>query len=157
MLKNTISIVCLATVLTACAGDKSVKVVSLQKKDKDLSCSEVQLEINEAEFYRNTAENNKNPDLKSLLMPIGYISTYVNAGEASEAAEARVKYLNRIYDILDCDNPNSAGHARPVSSGYQRYGAVVQPQYAPVHSSQDYYHQSPVRGSQRNGGDDWYY
>lgn len=102
-------------ILTACAGDKSVKVTSLQKKDKSLSCSEVMLEINESEFYRKTAEKNKNPKAKSILMPLGYISTYVDAEEAVEAADSRITYLNRIYDILDCDNQNSRQPARQAS------------------------------------------
>ncbi len=151
MVKNIISFIFVLTFLSACSGDKSVKVVSLQKKDKSLSCNEVQLEINEAEFYRNTAENNKSPGIKSLLMPIGYISTYVNADEAAGAAEARVKYLNRIYDILDCDNPNSVGNARPVTEFRQLGRATIKPQYAPVMSNQEaYYNSQPV-------DDDWYY
>src|SRR5690606_11424778 len=93
--------------LTACSGQESPKVASLQKKDKSLTCSEVQLEINEAEFYRKTAENNKNPNVKSLLMPLGYISTYVSADDASNAADARIDYLNRIYDILKCDDADA--------------------------------------------------
>ncbi len=93
-----------AVLLSACAGQKSTKVVSLQKKDKSLSCKEVMLEVNEAEFYRRTAEKNKGPQLKSLLMPLGYISTYVSAEDAIGASDARIEYLNRIYEILDCDN-----------------------------------------------------
>src|SRR5690348_14591430 len=76
--------------LCACAGKDSVKVSPLQKKDKTMSCSEVMLEINEAEFYRKTAEHNKNPDVKTLLMPLGYISTYMNAKDATDAADARI-------------------------------------------------------------------
>lgn len=93
-----------AVLLSACAGQKSARVASLQKKDKSLSCKEVMLEVNEAEFYRRTAEKNKGPQLKSLLMPLGYISTYVSAQDAIGASDARIEYLNRIYEILDCDN-----------------------------------------------------
>lgn len=53
--------------LSACDGDKSPKVQALQKKDKNLSCSEVMLEMNEAEFFRKTAEKNKGPKIKSYL------------------------------------------------------------------------------------------
>ena len=75
---------CLVVVLSvsACAGDRSTKVSVMQKKDKNLSCREIQLEQNEVEFYRKTAQKNKNPKLKNLLMPLGYISTYVDAEDA---------------------------------------------------------------------------
>jgi len=147
MLKNILLTVVFASLITSCSGDKSVKVTSLQKKDKNLSCNEIQLEINEAEFYRRTAEKNKDPDIKSLLMPLGYISTYVDAGEAVNAAEARINYLNRIYDILDCDNPAARGQmtskqAFIPNSGYNPR-AYYQPQslnratqYAPVENNQ---------------------
>ena len=64
-----------ATVMTACTSQRSDKVASLQKKDKFLSCHEVQLEMNEAEFYRSTAEKNKGPSVRNVMMPLGYIST----------------------------------------------------------------------------------
>lgn len=120
--------VCLAT---ACSGQSSHKVASLQKKDKTLSCKEVMLEINEAEFYRRTAEKNKAPGVKSLIMPVGYISTYMNAEEAVDSANARVEYLNRIYEILDCDNPQAQ---RIIQSQFQQQQILPQPApsvYAP--------------------------
>jgi len=146
MLKNILLVIALGSLLTSCSGDKSVKVTSLQKKDKNLSCNEIQLEINEAEFYRRTAEKNKDPDIKSLLMPLGYISTYVDAGEAVNAAEARINYLNRIYDILDCDNPVARGISKQAFTprgGYTPRNYQQQPQginrsaqYAPVENNQ---------------------
>ena len=98
--------------LSACTGSKSDKVTSLQKRDKLLSCKEVQLEINEAEFYRQTAEKNKGPNVRNIMMPLGYVSTYMSAEEAIDASDARVDYLNRIYAIMDCDNPKSEGNLR---------------------------------------------
>lgn len=89
--------------LVACAGKDSEKVAAMQKKDKNLTCREVLLEQNEAEFYKSTAQKNKSPDVKSVLMPLGYISTYMNAEEAVGAANARVDYLARIYEIMGCD------------------------------------------------------
>jgi hypothetical protein len=97
--------------LSACSGEEAVKVESLQKKDKNLSCAEVQLEINEAEFYKRTAEKKKQPGVTSLLMPLGYISTYMNAADAASAADARIDYLNRIFTILQCDKQAEAGIA----------------------------------------------
>ncbi len=103
MFNKIATIMIAAAFLTACAGEQSKKVSSLQKRDKTLTCAEVQLEINEAEYYRSAAEKNKAPDIKSLIMPVGYISTYMNAQDAVKAANERVDYLNRIYDIRKCD------------------------------------------------------
>ncbi len=181
MLKNLTIALTAGLFLTACAGDKSVKVASLQKKDKNLSCSEVMLEINEADFYRKTAERNKGPKVKSLLMPLGYISTYVNAEEAIGAAAARVDYLNRIYEILDCDNLNTANTAPPAPrkvsapeqqapSQRQYQQRYVEPQYqggyqgntgyapntAPAYYAPRQVPQNRSASSERLG-DDWYW
>ena len=102
-MKNIVLISALALSLVACAGKESEKVATMQKKDKNLTCREVLLEQNEAEFYKSTAEKNKDPDMKTVLMPLGYISTYMNANEAVGAANARVEYLARIYEIMGCD------------------------------------------------------
>jgi hypothetical protein len=146
--KKVLPAVVLGLTLSACSGDDSPKVASLQKKDKSLSCSEVQLEINEAEFYRKTAETNKSPKVKSLLMPLGYISTYVNAEEASDAASARIEYLNRIYDILKCDDPSvqaRVANNHPYGESYESGGggayAPNQARFAPM-SGEPYYRQS---------------
>lgn len=106
--KKIIAIVSGLLLVTACEGDKSPKVQALQKKDKNLSCSEVMLEMNEAEFYRRTAEKNKNPKVKNVLMPLGYVSTYIDAEDAIQSADERIDYLNRIYEILDCDKKPAA-------------------------------------------------
>ncbi|MDA0780918.1 MAG: hypothetical protein PQ612_01700 [Rickettsiales bacterium] len=103
MVNKALCLIALASVLLSCSGKESKKIASLQKKDKKLSCKEILLEMNEAEFYRNVAYKNRGPKLKNVLMPLGYISTYMDAGEAIDAAEARVDYLDRIYQILRCE------------------------------------------------------
>lgn len=103
MIRISACIMVLMALLTACEGKESVKVAELQKKDKKLSCKEIKLEINEADYYRKAAQQNKSPTVGNLLMPLGYISTYVDAEDASHAAQARIDYLNRISEILKCD------------------------------------------------------
>ena len=103
-MKNIVLTATLCFALVACSGKESEKIAAMQKKDKNLTCREVLLEQNEADFYKTTAEKNKNPDVKTLLMPLGYISTYMSAEDAVSAANARVDYLARVYDIMDCDN-----------------------------------------------------
>lgn len=111
--------------LTACSGEMSEKVRAMQRKDKNLSCKEILLEMNEAEFYKKTAYRNKGPKLKNMLMPLGYISTYMDADEAIEAANARVSYLERIYEIMDCDFEEQAHEAESKAS----VPAAVVPMY----------------------------
>ncbi len=117
--------------LSACAGKESTAIQPLQKKDKQLSCREIQLEINEAEFYQRSAKNNKNPGVETFLMPLGYISTYMSANDAAKSADARINYLNRIYDILNCDAQNAA----PRVVQQQPLYAPNQPQLAPPTAS----------------------
>ncbi len=118
--------------ISACTSTQSEKVTALQKKDKNLSCKEVLLEINEAEFYRKTAQQNKNPKVSSLMMPLGYVSTYMSAEEAMDAANARIDYLNRIYDILSCENAKDSDAPRTVAyppySDYQTGRMSYQPE-----------------------------
>ena len=98
--------------LSACASGSGVqeskRVQAMQAKDKHLSCRELLLEINEAEFTKGMAEKNRGPQLKNILMPIGYISTYMNAGEAVDAANARISYLDKIYEISNCEDMTAA-------------------------------------------------
>ncbi len=103
----------LLIVIAACGTEEqSTKVKPMQSKDKRLSCKEILLEMNEAEFYRKMAYKNKGPKMKNVIMPLGYISTYVDAEEAIDAAEARVSYLERIYEILDCaEKKNKSKHS----------------------------------------------
>ncbi len=128
MFKTLITTLAVGVMLTACAGVSSEKVASLQKKDKMLNCKEIMLEQNEAEFYRKTAEKNKGPSIRNVVMPLGYISTFVDAQKAIEAADSRVEYLNRIYDILDCDNPSAEANQRPstvnATGGFGRGGSA---------------------------------
>lgn len=103
MLIRTLLLVLVVAMLPACTTKSSVKVKELNTHDKELSCREIQLEVNEAEFYRRTAEKNKNPEMMSLLMPIGYITSYIDAQDAVQAADSRIDYLNRVYDIMKCE------------------------------------------------------
>ncbi len=104
MLKKISLFVGVALAISACGGNESsTSVKSMQKKDKKLSCEEILLEMNEADFYKQMANKNKGPKLKNVLMPLGYISTYMNAEEAVGAADARVAYLDKIYEIMRCE------------------------------------------------------
>jgi hypothetical protein len=83
------------------------------------------------------AFDKKRLGIKSIVMPLGYIDTFMSADEAIQAADARIQYLNRIYDIKRCD-PNAADG--PSEADIQRninnamgsgYSPTGQPYYQP--------------------------
>ena len=135
--KKTI-ILSLSLALTACvSGKESHKVSALQKKDKNLSCKEILLEMNEADFYRNMAHKNRGPKLKNVLMPLGYISTYMNAEEAIGAAEARVSYLDKIYEIMKCEEKEEQMENVPL---YRPYSGAATPPALPKNGEVGFYY-----------------
>ena len=120
MYRKIFLVIGLAMLVSACGGGETSKVVkSMQRSDKNLSCKEILLEMNEADFYREMAHKNRGVKLKNVLMPLGYISTYMDAEEAIEAAEARVSYLDKVYEILRCDEKEREMESVPVYRGPQ--------------------------------------
>lgn len=108
MIKKLVIVSATLMLLSSC-GEQSEKVEPLKRGDKNLSCNDVQLEINEADQYKKMAFDKKRLGIKSIVMPLGYIDTFMSADEAISAADARIQYLNRIYDIKHCDPANSEG------------------------------------------------
>jgi hypothetical protein len=92
--------------LNSC-GEDSVKVEPLKRGDKTLTCSEILLEVNEAEFYKEQAKEKQSLGITSIVMPLGYIDTYMSADEAVSAAQSRIDYLNRIFDIKNCSTTSA--------------------------------------------------
>lgn len=92
------------SLLAACSGVRSTAVVPIQSKDKQLTCREVLLEMNEAEEYKKAAENNKSPGARSFFAPLGYMYTLSSASEAIEASDKRINYLQDIYRISGCES-----------------------------------------------------
>ena len=108
MLRKFATLITASMILSSCGGENSPQIKSMQRKDKMLTCKEILLEMNEAEFYKSTAERNKDPKISNMLLPLGYISTYMSAEDAIGAAKARIDYLDRIYQIMECDMKNSS-------------------------------------------------
>ncbi len=128
MFKKTITLSVLTLLLSSC-GEHAEKVDTLKRGDKNLSCSDVQLEINEADQYKKMAYDKQKLGIKSIVMPLGYIDTYMSADDAVGAADARINYLNRIYDIKKCDPVNSEGPSdRDIQDSIQRSMQQQQPQ-----------------------------
>ncbi len=110
-MKKLLFISFLSVLITSC-GEDSVKVEPMKKNDRELSCSDILLEINDAEFYKKQAEEKKSLGVKSIIMPLGYIDTYMNADEAITAADSRVEYLRKVYDIRGCQSVAGASPYR---------------------------------------------
>lgn len=143
-----------AVLLTsACSGTKSTSVAELTQYDKQMSCTELEMDIAEATFLRDKAERNKSFSFKYVVMPLSYPSTYMSAGDAIEAASNRIEYLSRLSEIKGCKgksqyvsvNPDAAyGHGMPQHGGYpQPYPApqALAPQMegaAPAHAGYGY-------------------
>lgn len=142
-MKYLIAIPLLCLMVTACAGSSSKSVAVMQKKDKNLGCTDVLLEMNEAEFYGKMAEDNKGLNVNNVISPLGYMDTYMSAEKAIKNANSRIAYLTKVYEILKCDQQEAMQAAYPVQapmiaapvSGY--YGAAYVAQQ-PAYTAEGY-------------------
>ncbi len=126
MIKKLLTLSFAAVLLTSC-GEQSEKPEPMKRTDKNLSCSDIQLEINEADFYKKQAFDKKKLGVKNIIMPLGYIDTFMSADEAIQAADARIQYLNRIFEIKHCD-PDAAPDVQVESTLNENIQKVMQPQ-----------------------------
>jgi hypothetical protein len=128
----------ISVLVSACASGSTTAVQTVQKKDKEMSCTDVLLEMNEAEFYKTSAENKKGAKLRNVLMPVKYLSTYIESGKTIEAADSRISYLNKIYEIMGCDAntgsqytnraaPQPVAEMAPMPYPQRRPAAIPQP------------------------------
>jgi hypothetical protein len=102
MLKPYLLVLCMGLALSACGGKQSPAASQVTNVDKDLSCEELQLEMNDADYIRQTAEKNKGLSARNILWPFGYPATYMSADEALESANRRLAYLQKVYNIKNC-------------------------------------------------------
>lgn len=86
-----------------CSKNSPMLVQPIQKADKQLSCKDIILEINEAEFHRKNAAQKRGGSLDYMFSPLCYPTGYMDAKKAEKAALERLEYLNQIYDLMDCE------------------------------------------------------
>ena len=103
-----ISLFVLVLVTAACNCGTPIKIKSIQQDDKNLTCKDVILEINEAEFFRKEAAISQRITLEEAFTPTCWLSTYMSGSEAARAANERIQYLSQLYDILDCGGRKTA-------------------------------------------------
>lgn len=97
--------VALCASLTACQQKQPRRPATITTVDKELSCQDLQLEMNDAEYIRQMAIQNKGLNTRNILWPFGMPTTYMNAAEAEESANARLAYLQKVYMIKECKQP----------------------------------------------------
>lgn len=103
--KNILIATATTLALAACSGKHSPRAAQVTTIDKNMSCEELQLEINDAEYIRRTALENRGLSARNILWPFGYPATYMSADEALSSAERRLDYLQKVYVIKDCERP----------------------------------------------------
>lgn len=106
MKKIIISLMALVA-LAACGTRSETGKPAMTRNDKRLSCEDLLLEINDAKFLHDQAEKNKGLNFKNVIWPVGYPETYSSAEEAISNTTARVQYLQNIFNIKKCDDPNT--------------------------------------------------
>lgn len=109
LVKKSLFITAIAVFLAGCTCGVPLKVTPIQQDDKKLSCKAVILEINEAEHYRDEAADAQGIGLGEALMPMCWISGYLDGSKAKKAANERIDYLGRIYDLMECGTMPTAG------------------------------------------------
>jgi hypothetical protein len=148
------AMLCMACTLGACSSSSSVPTLPpMYSTDKQLSCEELQLEINEANFFLQKAEKSRGITVGSIFSPIGYASKLMDAEDAIETSQTRIEYLNRIAEIKQCGRnyaraglpaQEQAGMISPVAA-QQAPSAVMIPAPPPA------YHAAPPTGAQPVG------
>ena len=96
----------LSFILSACNCGTPLKIKSIQNTDKDLTCQDVILEINEAEFFRREAALSQRISVEEILTPTCWVSGYLKGSEAARSANGRIEYLSQIYDLMQCGTEN---------------------------------------------------
>lgn len=107
-------------VLSGCATPHVVETTRVT--DSNLSCAQLEVEMKDADRFRNDAQKEKgmtgtNVAAALLFLP-AMIGTYSNANEAIAAADSRKVYLMNIYNTKKCSEMGQAS-GKPVLETFQ--------------------------------------
>lgn len=105
---NILLLSILSVTLVSCSCSRPKKVRTIQREDKQLTCKDVILEINETEYLRKQALESKGISPSQALLPLCWAPTYMAAQDAVKAADERLEYLSQIYDLLHCGQKQRA-------------------------------------------------
>jgi hypothetical protein len=99
-----LSMLTVVMLTSACA---TPTVVEREKvSDYQLSCSQIEQQVSEAESFRQKAEAEKGATGKNIAAVLLFwpaaLATYHNVGEATKAADDRKMHLMGIYTSKNC-------------------------------------------------------
>lgn len=138
--------------LCACEGVKSYAPPVTKEHDKNLTCAQLEMEINEVETHRRAAMENQSFNLANLMSPFSYPSTAMNADAAINATEQRSLYLKQIYGIRRCGSPETTlqearlmqpPYVQPQPTIHHSHGVGRSMHYAPSPYGQPVYRSAP--------------
>lgn len=140
MLRIVLSVIVVSCMTMACttknSSGKMSNLNALDKKDHALSCREILFEIDEASQYLRNAQRGIGSGAGNMVLPIGYISTSMDKEKAMRTADARVRYLKRIYGIMHCGQQSMKAQATVSQAAQEQVSvvpvAVPRPQYTYV-------------------------
>lgn len=92
----------IASITASCACNRPDEIRPVRREDKQLTCKDVVLEINETEYLRKKAEESRGISADQILLPLCWMPTYLAGQETVKAADERLEYLGQIYDLLNC-------------------------------------------------------
>ena len=99
---KVIALSLLSVMLVSCTCTRPKKVRTIQREDKQLTCKNVILEINETEYMRKQALETSAVAGGQALLPLCWAPTYFATKTSVKAADERLDYLGQIYDLLHC-------------------------------------------------------
>ncbi|MCH2546050.1 MAG: hypothetical protein MK052_00355 [Alphaproteobacteria bacterium] len=105
IIKKAAFVIAIGAAASACAGKQTPRAAQITTIDKNMSCEELALEINDAEYIRMTAQENSGMSARNILWPFGYPATYMSANDALASADRRLAYLQKVYGIKECKRP----------------------------------------------------
>lgn len=100
-----LSVMILLLSLAACGEEAYVSSPPWKETDKKLTCQQLQLEMTDARYWQQVAQEKKKMGVMDMLWLPGYYGTRKNADEAISSTTQRLTYLGSIYKIKGCDNP----------------------------------------------------
>jgi hypothetical protein len=118
MLTRIIASAAMAVFMVGCA--RSMAVERVQMRDNELTCNQLLAEIQEAERFRRSAEDNKgftgtNTAAVLFFWPALFM-TYSDANEAIRAADERKAHLTRLYNEENCEMDKERGQTNPIAT-----------------------------------------
>ncbi len=104
-MKTLLSLAAVLLLTSACGETVPSGGAPWKETDKHLNCQQLQLEMNDAQFWNQVAHSKESMGVSDFLWPPGYIGRRASAQDAIGTTNARLTNLRNIYGIKGCNNP----------------------------------------------------